>query len=492
MTKALYHMALALALVAAGCADDSYRGRERVYANYETPMAVKVAVGDPYVKGTGPVDSMFNFAGKHILVWAFNRDTVDVDYRTTPEEDNMICLLDSCRANLDGYNSIAEWVRFDRNGKQVDTAYYYPGGEFCNKRYDFYAFYPDDAQFLRERREKDALKLEYRIDGSQDLMVSKAQIPIDSKTGEPNNLAFSYLSVLHGDDPIFTMNHALVRMDLYIRAGVTGTEHTIRIQSSHLRSRTTAIVTPVAKDQRNMGASFAADDAYEFLPLTESGGFELNPITFKTITQDLSQPESERLAPQDMQDTVKFHRLGGSFFVSPEDAYKLQMDIRTIDIPGGDKPTYNPNDIKLKDPTATFLPGNRYVIFMTVYGQIDVSVHVEMVPWTFAGSFYLDKDIDFEIDIFTDADPLINDEGYLVMKEGEQFTLNPRNNAGVPMTYKSSAPDVAEVIDGVLVAKELPDGIAEAQARITITAPPTEKRPEGGYKVIKVKVQQNE
>lgn len=491
MTRLNSYLALVLAIIAAACTDDSYRGREHIYANYETPMAIKVAVGDPYMKSIGPVDSMIAFKDKHILVWAFNRDTIDVDYRTTAQEDNLICLLDSCRARLDGYNSIAEWMRFGPKQEILDTAYYYPGGEDCNRRYDFYALYPDDAKFIKERRNKDDVVREYQINGSQDLMVSKAQIPIDKETGEPNKLAFSYLSVLHGDDPIFTMGHILTRVDLYIRPGVTGAKHTVRIESAELRSRTHAQVTVAAKDQKNMGAAFAKDDAYAYLPLTESGGATLKPVTFNTITQDLTQPDDERLSPMEMQDTVKFHRLGGSFFVSPEDAYKIEMDIRTIDRPEGDRETLNTNDIKLADPGATFLPGNRYIIYMTVFGQIEVSIHVEMVPWFYAGSFYLDKDADYEIDIFTRATEYLDDEGYLPMGENDSFELQAWNNAGVEMTYKSSKPELVYVEEGVLYTNSLPDGVNEDTARITIQAPPTPKRPEGGYKVVKVKVMKN-
>ena len=482
---------LAVLLPVAGCVDNSYRGRENIYASYEIPQAIKVALGDPYVKGTGPVDSLFNLKDKDIFVWAFNRDTVDVDYRITAREDNLICLLDSCRATLDGYSSVAEWVRIGKNNVRLDTAYYYPGGEFCNRHYDFYCLYPDDATLLSEHRGFDNLVREYMIDGSQDIMVSKAQLPVDKITKEPSQLAFSYLSVLRGEDPYFTMNHVLTRMDLFVRPGVTTAEHTVRVQAAELRSRTHVSVTPVAKDQSQMGAVFTQEDDYDFLSLTESDGTAFKPYTLETLVPDLSQPQDERLSVHEMQDTVAYHRLGGSFFVSPEKFYKLRADIRTLDVPDGDKPTEVASDVQLKDDDATFLPGCRYIIYMTVYGEIDISIRVVMVPWYFAGSIYLDPDADTEIDIFTDADTRLDQEGFLVLPEGTSFQLNARNHAGVEMSFTSSDPDVADVVDGVLVAGELPEGVQEATARITIRALPTHKRPEGGYKVLKVKVTKN-
>lgn len=482
---------LATVLLAAGCVDNSYRGRENIYAAYEVPQAIKVALGDPYVKGSGPVDSLFDFKGKDIFVWAYNRDTVDVDYRITAREDNLICLLDSCRATMDGYSSVAEWVRIGKNNARLDTAYYYPGGEMCNRHYDFYCLYPDDATLLAEHRNFDNLVRDYLIDGSQDIMVSKAPLPVDNVSKEPSELAFSYLSVLRGEDPFFTMRHVLTRVDFYVRPGVTSVEHTVRLQSAQLRSRTHVAVTPVAKDETQMGAVFTQEDDYEFLPLLESDGTTFIPYTLKTLVPDASQPEDERLSVQEMQDTVVYHRVGGSFFVSPEKLYKLKTDVRTIDRLDGDKPTEVVSDIKLKDTEATFMAGNRYLIYMTVYGELDMTIHVIMVPWYFAGSIYLDPDAETEIAIFTDADTLLDEEGFLVLPEGSSFELNARNHSDVEMSFTSSAPDVADVVDGLLVTGELPEGTQEATARITIKAPPTQKRPEGGYKVLKVKVTKN-
>lgn len=478
-------------LLAAGCADNSYRGKESVFADYETPMAIKVAVGDPYVKGTGPVDSLLSFQDKQIFVWAYLRDTVDVDYRITAEEDNLVCLLDSARAAMDGINSIAEWVYFDK-GVLTDTTYFYPSGEDCNKTYDFYALYADDAKLLGEQRSKDELVRSYQIDGSQDFMYSKAVIPLDNKTGLPNQNAFSYLSVLRGDDPVFRMSHAFTRIDLYVRAGVTVSQHTVKIQSAELDSRTHVDVTAVAKEGTRMGAKFLEGDSFSFLPLTNANGTLLDTLRLTTVVPDYTQPVEERLSMQQMQDTVKFHRLGGSFFVSPEKSYHLNVDARTVDLPGGDVPTITSNDIKLKDASATFQQGNRYAVFMTLYGLLDVAIHVEMVPWSFNGSFYMDKDMETEVQILTDADGKMDENGFLNLMQGEEFLLRERNYQGSQMTVSSSAPDVVSVEEGeagtILKAQVMPEGVTEAKARITITAQPTVQRPEGGFRQIKVKV----
>jgi len=485
MNRGRWHIVLVSAIFVAACFhDDSYRGREHIYANYETPLDIKVAVGDPYLasKGTGPVDSLLNFKNKDILVWAFGRiDTTDVDYRTTVSADSLLCLMEGKEAELDGVNSLATWK---------DEIAFYPSGENCARKYDFYAAYVDDAVLKAERRGNDLITRDYTIDGSQDLMVSKAQLPI-TKESLIDTAAFSYVTALKGEDPVFTMNHCLTRIDLYIRPGVTNVHHYVRVHEAALRSRTTAKLTVAAKNEAAMCAAFDQDDPYEFLYLSESDGSELEPVLLSTILPDSDQPEEERLSTLEMQDTVQFHRLGGSFFVSPEKTYKLQMDIRTVDRPEGDVQTINLNDVKLKDSEATFKAGNRYIVYMTIFGSLDVTIHVEMVPWYYAGSFYLDPDADTEITIVTDADHNLDADGYFVMKEGEQFDLNADNNAKpkAEMTYVSSNPSVLTVSsEGVLEAQALPDGVDEATARITIESPPSTLRPDGGYKIVKVKV----
>lgn len=220
------------------CTDDSYRGYEKRYDGYEVDKEIQVAVGDPHslgTKGNGPVDALSDFApGKKIFVWAYNRRSETSFSSARTRQDSLACLIDGYAALLDGENAIASW----ENGKK----FWYPKGEKCAERFDFFAAFLDDAPFSVDKSNT-RVRVSLNIDGSQDIMYSRAAMPhgID---GVEKSYAYSYLSSMDADMPIFTMEHALVRIDLVLKPGITKDYvSNVRINSAKLNARTHVMLT---------------------------------------------------------------------------------------------------------------------------------------------------------------------------------------------------------------------------------------------------------
>jgi len=400
-----------------GCRDDSYRGYEEDFSVYSPSMAVMVAVGDPSLtKGTGPIDYLEDFTGKEVNVWAFSRDSL-ADYTYTRSRDSLTCLVDGFPALLDGMNSVTKW--------KDNARFYYPKLELSTNKYDFFAAFLDDAEFST-RRSTDRIELDVKIDGSQDLLISKARLPLN-KIGNVKEYAFSYLSAAEGDIPIFTMHHQLVRLDVMIKPGISVSKVSrVVVCNASLLSRTDAVMTVAAKDSSELKTIFREDSPYANLALSEDDGSELRPDTLDVIQGDPMIDSTQALQLE------RTHRLGAGFFVSPENSYILTITLHEPDHQEGyvDREPIE-NLVRLKAADKSFLAGNHYVVTMTIYGERDIFYNVTLQPWSNGGGFIIDPDQDSELIEMTIA---ADDQ---TLHVGESAQLSPKvilstNGSGVP------------------------------------------------------------
>jgi len=458
----------------AGCRDRSYRGYEQTYGEYFDPISVVVAVGNPYSKGSGPVEDLEDFAGKDLVIWAFNRDSAGAFTHVRTPEDSIICLASERRAVLDGISNIAKWK---------DSTLVYPGGKACNNRYDLWAAHVDDLPLDGIQRSESQIAMDIKINGSQDLMVSKAELPSSP------SYAYSYLSAQEGAKPVFTMTHCLTRVDLYVQPGITKNFiNNMQIQSVTLQSRTSARMVLVDNDPENLGVTFREGSARTAVPLTEPDGKEFNPVRLSTIEGNPADPEALALQKASIQ------RLGGSFFLSPEQEYPMVM---TMDMLGyGD-------GILARTPVETavrlvsgesFKQGCRYQVLMTVYGEYSLYMVVQQVPWYSAGIFILDQDAASElIELNVTAEDLVLRMGQSQALEPKLLftsldgSMQPGERDDVEFSFASQDETIAAVDsqNGIVTA------IKPGETRIIITA--TRYNPDGtvggaGVCAVKVKV----
>lgn len=454
------HILVAAAAVWAftACTDDSYRGFEQDYNDYTLPLTVQIAVGDPYVKGSGPVNDLNGFEDKEILVWAYRSDEPSDYSAVRTETDSLTCLINERAAILDGTNSLAAWK---------DGDVFYPCGEFSGVYFDFFAAYVDDVKTNRINRNRDWVTLDIEIDGSQDLMVSKANLPVQ-KDGEVKDYAFSYLSALDGDDPIFTMHHSLVRIDLWLMPGITQSlSHTTEVSNVTLTSKKDAKMTVVSKDPEELGVVFGDNAARAELALTEEDGSPLKPVKITTIE---GSPLDEELI--EIQRQMAF-QLGGSFFVAPDKEYPLLLDVLPTEQLSEDTPKRKRivNTVALTSG-GDFLPGNRYQVLMTVYGMYVMVVDIQMVPWNFAGGFLLDPQTDTELeelnvyckDVTVGQGSAVTLEPTILLT-GADGQLAPATRSDVTFSYESQDEAVVTVDETGVVT-----GVSPGKTTVVVTA----------------------
>lgn len=383
MLKYFKHIAILSALALTACVDDSYRGYELDYADYPVGYTVQVAIGDPYaVRGTGPKNYIDDLSGNDILVWAFNREEGTPFTATRTATDSLRCLIDGKEATVVAGNSLTVWK---------EGTVYYPSNELVAERYDFYGAFIDDATVLDSHRATDKVQLDIEIDGSQDVMTAKAGLPRSKETGLEKDYAFSYLSAMDGDAPIFTLNHHLTKLDLFVRPGITyGFSNTMTIMGANLETRTQGTLTVAAKDTDQMGMVFRDNSPYKAVLLRNEHGEACEPVTLQTINTYDAETGVNRYVddPYLLQLQKEATRqLGASFFVAPEKTYILNLAFEDPD--PRDDPF--PNTVRLNSGEA-FLPGHRYQVTMTVYGSYLIDIDCIMVPWLNAGSIWVDKD----------------------------------------------------------------------------------------------------
>ncbi len=383
MLKYFKHIAILSALALTACVDDSYRGYELDYADYPVGYTVQVAIGDPYaVRGTGPKNYIDDLTGHDVLVWAFNREEGTPFTATRTATDSLRCLIDGKEATVVAGNSLTVWK---------EGTVYYPSNELVAERYDFYGAFIDDATVLDSHRATDKVQLDIEIDGSQDVMTAKAGLPRSKETGLEKDYAFSYLSAMDGDAPIFTLNHHLTKLDLFVRPGITyGFSNTMTIMGANLETRTQGTLTVAAKDTDQMGMVFWDNSPYKAVLLRNEHGEACEPVTLQTINTYDAETGVNRYVddPYLLQLQKEATRqLGASFFVAPEKTYILNLAFEDPD--PRDDPF--PNTVRLNSGEA-FLPGHRYQVTMTVYGSYQIDIDCIMVPWLNAGSIWVDKD----------------------------------------------------------------------------------------------------
>lgn len=383
MLKYFKHIAILSALALTACVDDSYRGYELDYADYPVGYTVQVAIGDPYaVRGTGPKNYIDDLSGNDVLVWAFNREEGTPFTATRTATDSLRCLIDGKEATVVAGNSLTVWK---------EGTVYYPSNELVAERYDFYGAFIDDATVLDSHRAADKVQLDIEIDGSQDVMTAKAGLPRSKETGLEKDYAFSYLSAMDGDAPIFTLNHHLTKLDLFVRPGITyGFSNTMTIMGANLETRTQGTLTVAAKDTDQMGMVFRDNSPYKAVLLRNEHGEACEPVTLQTINTYDAETGVNRYVddPYLLQLQKEATRqLGASFFVAPEKTYILNLAFEDPD--PRDDPF--PNTVRLNSGEA-FLPGHRYQVTMTVYGSYLIDIDCIMVPWLNAGSIWVDKD----------------------------------------------------------------------------------------------------
>lgn len=393
MMERVYICVLAV-MLCLGCSDDSFKGTpDGIYGDDTKSIPVVVALGDPsggIAKGGGAVDSMEEWAGRHIFVYAFNK-SAHMPYLSYSRANLTSCLVDGSRENE--YSNAGKKARIEKGSvyavwENADSELLYPQGKEQSPSYDFFAYYIDDAQVQDRQIERceDSVKMEIEIDGSQDIMSSKAALTNAQLESFPEKErlyvkenAFGLYTARRNVTPTFHFNHHLARLEFELVYGVVREEEkTVYIHSLTVKSKCKASFIVAHKDASRMGMEF--HDVRKELVLKEEGGVQLKEYIVVT-----------RPSPEVITENVK---MGDCLLVAPDTEYDAYMVMTEKRADGTTVIDRVRTPLTISYGGGQFEAGNQYKVKLTVYGATQVSASVELEPWRHGGSIEMDEEKD--------------------------------------------------------------------------------------------------
>ena len=381
----------------AGCVDRSYAGMEdeEIFDDLTEPIPVKIHIGSAesiVPKGSGVIADVTEWKGEKFYVYAFSNDMF-ATYDVTSKTNNSRCLIDGSKdvpgtmAGKQAYmletSNVVAW-------SGPDEKVYYPFGSESGIVYDFFAYYLDDIKVEEKdiTRLEDKIMIRVEIDGSQDLMSSKARVLADQLAGfddEQERLfmesyCYSYYAARKGIDPVFVFKHHLTKLDFQItpQHNVMG-KRIVNVQKIELRTKYRAQFTVADRGSAdNLGLLFDDDD-YANLPLRDEG--ETGLIENKYVVETLDTPNDPKVPVP----------VGMSLLLAPADSYEAYAYL-TETFPDGVTYEYpEPQKLNLVNPEG-FLPGNGYRVNISVYGATRVEADVFLDEWKDGGKIPIDDE----------------------------------------------------------------------------------------------------
>ena len=387
-----------------GCTDDSYRGTIDVELTVEKdiPHEVRMTIGAPEdivdkseeengpdAKGSGVIVDVNGFSGKDFYVYAFNKDGLTT-LAATNARDSIMCLIDgtvddpeSLMGRKAVWNPETEFVEWESG----DGPIYYPMGEGAGHIYNFFAYYLDDMEVENSdfHRTDDEIQIDIDIDGSQDIMSSKAA-PTEEQLMHIKDhkelvymlySSYGYYTATRGLHPNFIFGHHLVKLDFkLVPGGTPGSTKNVTVEKIEVVSKHKGRFTVAdTKTESTLRIDFEED--MKELQLKESDGSEFIPRLVTTY-QDGAVVDG---VVDDM----------GSLLVAPDDEYTLLITLSETD----------ENDSQIHDPyplvrsltyvtsegQKSFEAGDEFLVTLTIYGKMDVRVSTDMLNWN-EGGFY--------------------------------------------------------------------------------------------------------
>lgn len=368
-------------------------------------VPVEVEVGDPsggilnrqdsQTKGTGPIDNITQVDDKDIYVYAFRSDMF-TSYAKTSEKDNANTLIDG---SIDRKGSLAgkkarttgsmylEWA-------ESTTPIYYHSNDMRNMPYEFYAYYLDgleipDSDYIRT---EDAVKIKLQIDGTTDLMSSKAELLPEQLETCPEDerefvreLSFSSYTALRNINPRFYLKHHLARFEFELLPGYSqGGAKEVSIVSVKVFSKYKAEFIVAEKSHPSqLGLKF--EDEYKCFTLAEADGTPIPEDKYSINTLSFSGESTESIP------------IGGSLLLAPQDEAMLAL-VRLREVRDDGKVLDFENEVKITyDNTSEsnmFAAGNKYKVKFPIYGVTNVSAIVTVADWVEGGNLGVDTEND--------------------------------------------------------------------------------------------------
>lgn len=358
-------------LAAAGCTDDSYMGQYDVDGFASDPREVQLEIGAPDDVKSGTVGTLADLDGATMYVTAVRRDV-------NPNFSDAAYFLARHRAAK--VDAAAEALDFSNGGKQEKI--YYPWKERAFESYEFNAVYMDQvSQDGQVYATSDALKVNFTLDGNQDVMGGHA-FADNSESAIPSDAdVFSYMTSVGGTMPEIYPEHLLTCLSLQLRPSVSLVDQKLVIKSIDVHA--------------HPHAALVLADAYGNGPYVQPDG-EISKIRLKDMPEiTLISVESTE---QQREHTVF---AGKMIFPSTQNTrtdFTVQFEQYTR-VEGGDYILKGliSTDCAIFHPNL-LLPGCHYVVTLSVNGVTFVGGKIHLVDWNYGGGIIVDEDENPEFD----------------------------------------------------------------------------------------------
>ena len=223
------------------------------------------------------------------------------------------------------------------------------------KTYDFFGYYADDAATAAPSVSADAITVPVTIDGTQDIMLAKADRTADAGT-YPANKCYSAWSARKGVVPNLSFQHQLARFKFFITCGTTDPTF-----NGKMKFKSLSISSPAS------GTLTVAGDTPGLVADATAAAVEL-PLVLA--------------APLDIVTTLNKEQIGESLMVFPgqteyEIKYALSQEGKSTDVEGS-------ATLALENNVA-FEAGKQYSVNITVYSLESIKINVGLTAWDIVG-----------------------------------------------------------------------------------------------------------
>ena len=389
MKKLYVYVALAAMGVMAACSkndnvDPQGNGGNTVIDD-NSPVAVELGVSGvnldvnvtPKSKAAGALDTWNSQA---LYIYAFDR--TEDDFKTAAFIDNVQGTAPAA--------STPDPQPGDTLGVITLTNPAYPGEPFYysgSTVYDFYGYYIDDAAVesavsagaVVPTETATSIYVPFRINGTQDLMVAKADPAVDvegaTETVESTR-AYSAYAARRGVQPTLRFRHLLSRFNFEIKPGAASADN-VTVDSIALVSKVEGELVVVSANAEDLGLNNIVEGTLDTLCLPGIAAEGVKTETFNTGETKENQ-------------TAK--AVGTNLLVIPgETSYELLVWLSNDN---GDSPIAPQVAQVTLQESATFDAGKVYTVTIMIYGLESVEVSASLTGWQDGGSVVIDPDQD--------------------------------------------------------------------------------------------------
>ena len=387
--------------------------------------------GTPQTRGLGPFENDPNdpTVGKEVwenatfYVYAFRSDDPMMSFEVQSKDDKETCLIDGSlesepatfngqyhgrkmMLNKDDASAIFNW----RDSK-TNVPYYSSLNQ--TRKFNFFAYYLDDAEVTGMTRNMDGIYIDFQVNGTQDVLCAAARFTKEQEenaakvqnASEKQNLQNYRYSTYTGHRnymPVFTFPHNMTLLCLQAYGGELAANK-IYIEGVEVVSKYKGHLTAAAKDTTKVGITFA--DETKPLPLLEKDGSKMEEDTIFFDDSDYLCNEEGNVIRDEQGNPVglnpnksvydrKPNPLGsGRMLTVPADTYTIYFYLRQQFTDGRETEYYTTKyDVTVP---GGFQAGTRYTLRVAVYGLQQIEIKVIITGWADGGHVDIDDDSNF-------------------------------------------------------------------------------------------------